>query len=175
MTELEKRLKFIYKGGLTKRFHTADTLTEQSVAEHSFGVAWVIVLIYPSARKELILAALAHDLAEHVVGDVSSPAKRRYPALKAALDAAEGNVLAEVGLDYERGLSDHELRMLKIADMLDGMMYCVRERLMGSMRSIKIYNNFKSYLAEFIKEPEHPAFDMFTTINLLWEKYNVSK
>lgn len=171
-TQAYQKLKFIYKGAKTKRFHTADTLTEQSVAEHSFGVAWLIVLINPSARKELILAALAHDLAEHVVGDVSSPAKRRFPALKSALDVAEGCLLADIGLDYERYLTDAELRILKIADMLDGMMFCVRERRMGSKVVVEVYNNFKSYLAEFIRDPEHPAFDIFTTIDLMWEKYH---
>lgn len=165
-----EKLKFIYKGAKTKRFHTADTLTEQSVAEHSFGVAWLAVLVEPNARRELILAALAHDLAEHVVGDVSSPAKRRFPALKTALDAAENTLLEDAGLDYVANLTESEQRTLKIADMLDGMMFCVRERRMGSRVAETIYNNFYSYVTD-LNLPD-TAVDLLSTINTMWEKYN---
>lgn len=170
-----ERLKFIYKGAKTKRFHTADTLTEQTVGEHSFGVAWLVWLIAPTARKELLLAALAHDLAEHIVGDVSSPAKRRFPALKTALDAAEGTLLKDMGLDFESGLTDFEHRILKIADMLDGMLFCVRERRMGSRVVDDVYTNFRKYLEEVIKDPADLAFEIFVTINLMWENIHVRK
>lgn len=169
-----EQLKFIYKGAKTKRFHTADTLTEQSVGEHSFGVAWLIVLIDPNARRELILAAMAHDLAEHVIGDVSSPAKRQYPALKAALDAAEGNILAEMGLDFEAKLTTEERKLLKVADMLDGMMFCVRERRMGSKVPCKIYDNFYRYVKE-IEGVSYETQDLVNSVNNMWEKYNASK
>lgn len=169
---LGEQLKFIYKGGHTKRFHTADTLTEQSVAAHSFGVAWLIVLIYPSARKDLILAGLAHDLAEHVIGDVSSPAKRRFPQLKSALDAAEHTMLRDVGLDFETGLTDFEVKVLKTADMLDGMMFCVRERRMGSKVVCDIYENFRNYYIGEGKRSQDLGYEVFLEIEHMWEKYN---
>lgn len=168
-----KILDFIYRGGKTKRFHTADTLTEQNVAEHSFGVAWLVVLLYPSARKEVILAALAHDLAEHIVGDVSSPTKRKYPALKAALDTVEGGLLKDIGLDYEKGLTDIELKILKIADMLDGMMFCVRERKMGSSAVEDIYYNFYNYVKEANATNLLNTKPLLETINTMWEHYHV--
>jgi len=178
---LKEKLEFIQRGGKTKRFHTADTLTTQTVGEHSFGVAWLVTLMLPSIRKELILAALAHDLAEHVVGDVSSPAKRKHPALKAALDVAEGSALSEVGLSYEPLLYHHEKLALKLADMLDGLLFCVRERQMGSAVATPIYYNFLSYIGTHLagedfnvdtKEVKIAAKDILEIILTLWEDAN---
>lgn len=172
---VRNRIEFIFKGGKTKRFHTADTATSQTVAEHSFGVAWLVMVVFPAARKELILAALSHDLAEHLVGDVSSPTKRKYPALKAALDVAEHTLLAEAGLDYESGLSNLELKILKLADMLDGMLYCIRERKMGSTMCVEVYNNFHSYVQEF-KGLTLESTETILIINQMWEDvHNGSK
>lgn len=168
---MKRTLEFIFRGAKTRRFHTADTLTTQTVGEHSFGVAWLVILLNPSARKELILAALAHDLAEHVVGDVASPAKRAFPALKSALDSAEALALCGAGLDYTKGLADSELRLLKYADMLDGMLFCVRERKMGSVVVTEIYERFRQYASE-VKGLPPSAEELFNTITYEWEKVN---
>ena len=167
---MEQLLNFIYKGAQTKRFHTADTQTSQTVGAHSFGVAWLVVLISPTARKELILAALAHDLAEHIVGDVSSPTKRAFPALRAAVDEAEGAALKAVGLDYAAGLTCHEQKVLKCADMLDGMMFCVRARRMGDLGVKEIYNNFYAYVSE-ITLTEHVK-ELVSVVAKQWEEVN---
>lgn len=168
---LISKLKFIYEGAKTKRFHTADTLTAQTVGEHSFGVAWLVLLIAPNCRKEVLCAALAHDLAEHLVGDVPSPAKRQFPALGEAVNGAEEVLLLNNKLDFEVGLTPQELRVVKLADNLDGMMFCVRERRMGSKVVVGIYNNFYDYTNEMLRAGE-PAYELFVTINEMWEKYH---
>lgn len=168
---MRAKLDFIYKGGKTKRFHTADTLTTQNVAEHSFGVAWFVHLLNPEGRKEVILAALSHDLAEHLVGDVSSPTKRLYPELKNAVDLAENALLNNAQLNFESLLTSEEKRILKLADMFDGMMFCIRERSMGSKVVIPIYENFYNYTVEILKE-ELTEYKLFSSIRYLWEKTN---
>lgn len=173
--ELAEKLKFIYKGANTHRFHTADTLTQQTVGQHSFGVAWLVLLIAPNSRKEVICAALAHDLAEHIVGDVASPAKRRFPDLAIAVNNAEAVLLNNMGLDWETGLTDAESRVVKLADMLDGMMFCVRERRMGSKVACTIYDNFYKYAVEVIKREDEAAYELLLTINHMWEKYDGRK
>lgn len=164
-------LNFIFRGAKTKRFHTADTLTTQTVGEHSFGVAWLVILLNPQARKELILAALSHDLAEHIVGDVSSPAKRAYPALKGAVATAEDTALSLAGLNYEKGLADCEARVLKYADLLEGMLFCIRERKMGSTVVNEIYKRFRQYAMEVSGLPPH-AEELLSIITYEWEKVN---
>lgn len=175
---LKEQLKFIYHGGKVKRYHTSDTLTAQTVAEHSFGVAWLCVLLKPLASRELLLAALAHDLGERILGDIPSPAKRLYPDIKRALDDAEQDLLDEAGLDFPSNLTTEELTILKIADIFDGMLFCIRERRMGSKAVIKIYDNFSSYYTDEILykkgelQEDKPGLELFKIIKQMWSKYN---
>lgn len=168
------RLWYIYDGAKTKRFHTADTLTSQTVGEHSFGVAWLVQLLDPLCRKEVVLAALSHDLAEHKVGDVSSVAKREYPSLKSTLDMAEAASLRSFNLGYEEGLSVDEKRLLKLADLMDGLMFCIRERSMGSRVVVPIYRNFHTYIRSELKL-SHREYLILRNIHIKWREVNASK
>ena len=168
------QLEFIYRGGKTKRFHTADTLTEQNVAEHSFGVAWICAVIYGEAvRKELLLAALAHDLAEHRVGDVSSVVKTQHPDLRQKLELMETNHLVAHELDFAPDLSDEEKKVLKMADMMEGMLFCIRERWLGSRASVGIYGRYRAYTLKL--EPSGKAKMLIDQIHNVWETVNGGK
>lgn len=143
------RIKFIYNGGRTNRYHTVNVIKSQTVAEHSFGVAWFCYLISgTSPSSALLLAALSHDLAEHEVGDVTAPAKRNDPALKELIDRAEHSILAVNGLNFPRVLTEQEKRTLKLADCFDGMMFCIRERKLGNKDIDVVFKNFDSYVVE---------------------------
>lgn len=165
------RLQFIYAGSKTKRFHTSDTLTTQTVGEHSFGVAMLVLLILPRCRKEVLLAALCHDLAEHKVGDMAAPVKRAYPELKEKLQKMEDVLLQQHSLDFEAGLTDAERHAVKAADCMDGMLYCVRERRMGGdVRGI--YNNFVSYVEQIYDQLPEEGVEVFRAIKQLWSEAN---
>lgn len=69
--------------GHTSRFY--------SVAEHSL---WVSRLVHPQHR----LAALLHDAAEAVLGDVSLPLKRLLPDYRAIEQRVEAAILGQFGV-----------------------------------------------------------------------------
>lgn len=174
---LQHKLQFIYRGGKTKRYHTEETIKPQNVAEHSFGVAWLTTLLMPKdkeLRPELILAALAHDLAEHKVGDVPSPTKKAHPVIGDAIDLEERRLLAQNNLSYEVKLDEFELRVLKVADMCDGMMFCVNEERLGNRNIIEVWNNFNEYAAS-VPNLWPEAIDLIMAIKSLWGKSYVSK
>lgn len=170
---MQQELNFIYKGGKTKRYHTEDTLTVQTVAEHSFGVAMLVHLLAPDARKELIMAALVHDLAEHKIGDIPSPTKRSMPDLKQAVDTAEANLLLENDLIFI--LTDEEKAILKVADLFDGMLFCIRERKMGSTMSNAAFYNFLDYYCALEHAGSRQETQIIATIKRQWEKVNGSE
>ena len=72
-------------------------------------------------RSDLLFAALHHDAAEAVVGDMPGPAKERFPALAAAYEKAELAVLIEMGLTWN--LTRLESDMLHLADKLDAYLW----------------------------------------------------
>ena len=116
-------ISFIFNGGVSKRYHTVDTLKSQDIAAHSFGVAWLCeVLTDGKASKELIMAALAHDLAEHIVGDLPSPSKRALGQhFMNAFDIRENHELLANGVGhYEYRLTKLEARALKMAPNMTG-------------------------------------------------------
>jgi 5'-deoxynucleotidase YfbR-like HD superfamily hydrolase len=164
-------IEFVYEGGLVKRFHTMDTLKENSVAQHSFGVAWLCYLAREGKPSlELIMAALAHDLAEQAVGDIPSPAKRDLH-VGSRLEELEARIRDNNGLPDL--LSDEEQRTLKLADCLDGMMFCLHELRRGNKNVCIVFDRYRSYIEE-LQGLTAPENEMVAQVLILWrlELYN---
>lgn len=142
-------LKFIRRGGSVRRFHTVPTLHENSVAEHSFGVAWLLYLLTGgSPSAELLLAGLSHDLAEQVTGDIPGPAKRLF-GLRGTFSDIEKNILDGQDLwTNAAGLSEADSRILKMADCMDGMLYCWEERRYGNKNVDEAFHNYSAYVSD---------------------------
>lgn len=139
------RLDRLRRGATLTRYHTHRVLRRQSVGEHSHGVAMLAASIfreaYPDATLpvELILAALEHDLAEYDVGDSPAPAKRRSPALKAALDEAEALVDDRLGLYATRSLLDPTARLMGACDELEFLFYSYDEMRLGNSDFLRTF------------------------------------
>lgn len=157
------QLQFMILGGGTLRYHTRRTIQEDSIASHSWGVAWLCGLLTrgrPSAA--LIMAALAHDMAEQDLGDTPSPAKRAL-GVNAQVNDIEMAMLNSQGVGhYFDELTDTEKRILKYADILEGMLFCVRERQLGNSGLSGVYWRFHSYITQM-----NPARDCAAAVDLL--------
>lgn len=155
---------FMWKGGYTKRYHTQRTLVEDTVGHHSFNVGCIIMHIWPEARAELLKAALLHDVAEHVMGDMPAPAKRALPdyvdhmndgeavSFREVFGQQEEGFMAAAGIAYPALYPDEEW-VLKIADSLDGMRFCCQERAMGNRFIDEVYGNFRDYVEALLLNP----------------------
>lgn len=165
--ELIKQVNFIRKGGATKRYHTIHTIGENTVAHHSFGVACLIWLLDPTAETRLIMAGLAHDLAEQVTGDISSPTKRRFPELAEMVQLMEDEILESQGMFFQ--LSKEEQRTLKLADCMDGMLYCIGEYELGNRTIIEVYNRYVSYVTAM--QPIEREWEVFQAIRAIMMRH----
>jgi len=149
VNNLTEQIKFISRGSMVRRFHQHPQLVQDTDGRHSHGVAMLCYLLSlgePSVA--LLMAALAHDLGEQVAGDVPAPTKRKMRAVEGGLDLDEyeREVLSNYDLDFGFLLSAAEQRTLKLADALDGILHCARERAMGNRTLTWIAEKWKLWL-----------------------------
>jgi 5'-deoxynucleotidase YfbR-like HD superfamily hydrolase len=167
MTPLE-RLKILRAGGGVIRYHTWPTLRQQRVSEHTFGVMQILAEITPPAQlsRNLLLAAMNHDVSELLTGDIPSPAKTFYPDLRAAANAATTDF--EESLGIRLSLTKKEAALLKWADMYECLIWSLEEMQMGNRRVQVIVRNAIDYL-DVMPTPNQIAADL---LNDTKETYN---
>jgi len=133
--------KILYNAGTVRRYHTNPVIKDQDLAAHSWGVAMIIREIMPG-NLHLIEAALTHDLAESVTGDIPYTGKKKYPKLKQTSIEAEREFAMVNGTPLH--LTPVEQRCLSWADMFECYLFATREVEMG--------NNLMRYVADTAKE-----------------------
>ena len=145
---MKDKLKIIRKGGRVERFHTIPTTgNKQTVATHSWGVASLMIELFPKDAEnlELLKACLYHDVAECLVGDVPAPTKWRFKQMAELHLEAEQKILKETGFEWT--LSYRENYLLKIVDMLELLFYTVEQKQMGNTYFNKVFSNSIDYLS----------------------------
>lgn len=146
---MKNTIDFIVAGSEVSRYHTVRTIVTETVGHHSHGVAMICVLLTggePSAN--LLTAALIHDLAEHQTGDIPSPAKREY-GIGDQVSELEDRLLSSAGIPMPL-LSQKEQRLLKLADIAQGMLYCIRETQMGNANMGVVFHRYRSYAESMV-------------------------
>jgi len=133
------RLEDIRASGDILRYHVAPLSRPQTVGQHCYGVVMILLELKPDAGPDLIRAALLHDFPELYTGDTPSISKWRYPELEEALRKAESQILADI--DYP-ALTPEGRNLIKLADALEGAMWCVEEAERGSPIGARIARRF---------------------------------
>lgn len=117
------------------RFHTVAIQAErQTVGAHSYAVSILIDQLWPDSSKQLIMAALYHDVPEMVLGDIPATAKWSFPEVLQAFEKAEKKVMDDLGLTFV--LTPEEKSRLKMADMLELVLYSHRHS--GGSEQMKV-------------------------------------
>jgi 5'-deoxynucleotidase YfbR-like HD superfamily hydrolase len=141
---MKQELQFYSRGSEVTRYHTLRTLQTETVGHHSHGVAMLCVLLRPDASAALLKAALVHDLAEHLTGDMPAPAKRLY-GIGDQVNAVEAALLEGSGLSMP-SLTPEEARTLKLADNLQGLLFCARELQLGNEGAREVFDRYVEYI-----------------------------
>ncbi len=141
--DLARRTLNLLDAGEVVRFHAVPTITGQTVGHHSFGVAAILVALGMMVDPEdrwVVSNAILHDSAELITGDMPFTVKRSSPEIKAIMDSME--VVAE--MDHflpQTRLSPRQSLFLKLADMLEGLRWCLvgheRGKHIVAMRWVK--------------------------------------
>lgn len=138
--------------GLTRRYHTWPALRDQTVAEHSWQVARLYLMIFGIPRTEVLTYIIKHDMGEIVTGDPPFPIKAQNPALKAEMDRLEDIALGKMDVQLPK-LTDYEKVLFKFCDLLDCLEHAKNEVLMGNRYMVPVFNQ-GSALIGFLKKME---------------------
>jgi 5'-deoxynucleotidase YfbR-like HD superfamily hydrolase len=144
-------IDFILRGSLVKRFHTRDTIKEDLVGRHEHGVAMLCYFLTDGdAGRDLLMAGMTHDQGELRTGDLPSPTKRALGTGMGSIYEMEKCALLEHKMVFV--LTDDEHVILNIADNLDGMLFCIRERRLGNEEISDIFHRYDSYVAKILED-----------------------
>lgn len=150
MNKMLDRIRLARVAGNVQRYHTQTLVKQESVAQHTFNMLnIVIILTQGQVSKRLLEAVLVHDMGEYITGDVPSPGKRALnDDAKTSFLALEESSMRAVHPTIEIELTLYEASVLKYADMLDGLMKCLDERMLGNRHIRKCAENYIAYLTE---------------------------
>ena len=124
-------------GGATQRCHTIRHHGSYSVAEHSWGVAMLLLQLYPHDFRRLVQFALVHDVPEGLTGDIPSTAKNGDESLDDA-------ILKHFGLPLLSWMGDRERAILKSCDLLDLFLWAREQMYMGNDFALEITKNLQA-------------------------------
>lgn len=117
-------LKTTWEATATRRWHSNSRLchTVDPVGLHSARVALIMLALWPDTSREAIVAALMHDLAESVVGDLPPAGK----SMLASASTAERLIAVQNG--WHVPLKDVDATRLRFADRLDAYLWAMHHR-----------------------------------------------
>lgn len=153
-------LRFIQRYSLTPRN------TSETVAEHSFFVAVIVLELADTYEFDVGVAlkmAILHDFAESELGDITLTAKQKHPGLVKEVRKAENKIMRSFGEDIYKLYQVYEERttveslVVKYADILQVKQYLESEMERGYSSKIKemikstddIILNYQQKLAKF--------------------------
>lgn len=169
---LAHRLAFLRRGMGVNRYHAYHTQAKDSVGKHSAGVATFLILMNDvMPRAELLAAALMHDIPEGEMGDIPSPAKKAMPEeARIALAHTEQQMLKDAELFY--WLTQDEVRQMKLADCLDGLMFCIEERRRGNTELKVCGDRYLSYICELPRSVNLREQELRNILARWWKEAN---
>lgn len=120
-------MRYAYRTWLAtfvRRWHSNPDMchTIDPVGGHSGRVALLVLQLDPEASRDLLIAALVHDLGEYRTGDMSYDAKKRYPKLAEQLALQEDDEIKYQGIAKPR-LNARDAKLLKVCDWLDSYLW----------------------------------------------------
>lgn len=121
--------------GRVLRYHTWPHIRPQSVGEHSWQVARIIMSIYPEASVAILRHTIVHDIGELRVGDPPYPIKVDNPVLGEEFHRIEHEALSDICSDWGMSvpeLSPVERWIFKTAEFLEMWEWGLEEGLLGN-------------------------------------------
>lgn len=152
---MNEKIRTARKAGRVMRYHTSEVLRAEDVAQHTFNMLNLLMIITEgSVSANLMKAALLHDQGEYVTGDIPSPVKKSVLSidqtfLLTSMEEAAVNFIHKQGTPK---LTKWEHGLLKIADNMDGLIKCTEEVKLGNRDLVAVGRVYTTYLIKQLEE-----------------------
>lgn len=114
--------------GKVKRWHSEETIREQTIADHVYNIMRIYLYIWGNPEPSLFCRIMFHDFEELYLGDLPHWAGC-IPELKTAYRFAEDELLASFP---EIPTSHHYDYRIKICDWIEALEFMINECLLGN-------------------------------------------
>lgn len=145
--------------GQVKRYATWPVLHQQSTGEHSWQVLRIYIEIFGPPIPDVTVYITHHDSAELAVGDPPFPLKAKNPDLKEIYDRLEADAMQEMRGEALPVLQAHEMKKIKICDLLEMWEFGMQEMMMGNRYAKPIIDDTLAVVMKMINMPEFPEDD----------------
>jgi 5'-deoxynucleotidase YfbR-like HD superfamily hydrolase len=146
------------QAGELRRYHTWACNHEQTVADHSWNVARLLLAWDPQLPRHMLVHALFHDIGERITGDVPYPIKAQNPALKKEMDRLEFDghlaMCGPWGVSAPVALSDAEAALFKLADLVDMWEHALDEIARGNKHCRLVRERTQKAISDRLGDPE---------------------
>lgn len=117
----------IYRSGFGQRYAMGAASPElawagQTLGHHQWGVAALLLALFPDTHRDTIVEALFHDSGEPGAADVPYDSKARFPNLAEAAGAAELLSRRAIGAP-DTNLTGMERERLDLCDRLEAYLF----------------------------------------------------
>ena len=161
------RLSLVMNG--LNRYCTTPSLLKESVAEHSYLIALMIIefsheyteLFKYADRENLLMRAILHDLCESVTGDIPSPAKRALPECEQLFTRVEEAIAKQICTGRSEEFKELLLSAINFDDTEDIQqmifkcldLFCVlvktsNELMMGNMQYLRVVDEMSPVITK---------------------------
>ena len=142
--ELNKLLETLDSGGIM-RFHACPKIRKQRLSDHMWKVALISQFLLPTISKDALIHALTHDSTELVTGDIPATLKWEFPEIKDVLKGIESKYSSA-----PESISELEKVVIKLADYLDGILFCCDSYADGCKEAKVISERWMYHLTMFL-------------------------
>lgn len=154
----------IYRLAYIKRYSNVPKIHEESVAEHGFFVAAIVLKLYDEYKfnlGEALTIATAHDLTEMELNDCPHIIKKKYPSIAKAYQECEEDVARHLPVAAAWGTREFdkqetiESKIVMLADVMQCQQFTTVELKMGNEGYMRVvHERSKEREAEIRKELE---------------------
>lgn len=166
------RLLLMRTAARVERCHTVTTTHRQTVGEHTFGVLAILLTIYPKASASLMRAAIFHDVAEAITGDIPSPIMVEYPTLREVVNDMEDDIEVQFDMSDRVHLDTGERKILRYCDRMDLLMFSIEELDTGNKRMGRVaYRVLHSLANDRLTDVTPEALTLYDYVRVYWEQH----